>query len=78
MDLPRVATKRRIRTHSSECWKWHPECHVEVLKEALAEAKKGLGAIADLWDAPDHRRRETPTMAESTLNRIKELTEEGK
>jgi hypothetical protein len=78
MDLPRVATKRRIRTHSSECWKWHPECHVARLTSALEEAKKGLEKIADLWDAPVHRRVETPTMAESTLNRIKELTEEGK
>jgi hypothetical protein len=48
------------------------------LTSALEEAKKGLEKIADLWDAPVHRRVETPTMAESTLNRIKELTEEGK
>jgi hypothetical protein len=73
MDLPRVATKRRIRTHSSECWKWHPECHVEVLKEALAEAKGALYKIEvarHSWFDVD--------LAQSTLNRIKELTEEGK
>ena len=47
-----------------------------ILTSALEEAKRGLEEIADLWNAPDHRRRETPTMAESTLNRIKKLTEE--
>jgi hypothetical protein len=37
----------RIRTHSELCWQWHPECHIERLKESLEVAKEALREAMD-------------------------------
>ena len=67
-DLTRVATKRREGKGGRD------EARIARLTSALEEAKKGLEEIQANGTimCEDHR------IARDTLNRIKELTEEGK